>query len=268
MSDTYALPNEPLSIGGVVDAGARFFRATFKQTLPIAAVAALPYAVVSAAISIQSGGVESQVGTDAMSSAIFGVLILVPVMYVAIGFLVGCIGHYQGSLAHGRVATLGESVGVGVRRMVPLTLLMLLFFIAIMIGLVLLIIPGIIVMVSMSLFMYTSFMEEGASVWSGLQRSHSLVWGGNWWRTAAVITIISIIGMVLSVVFYIFIGGLAFASPTSEVGIASAGFEAIITWVMMTLYMPFSLAMFFALYNDLLLRKEGGDIEARLSELQ
>jgi hypothetical protein len=266
MSEQGMFAKEPLSIGGILDAGMRAMFSTFKQTLPTAAIAAIPYALVSVIMSMQSGSLELEEDPERVMAAARNTFILLPLVYVGLTYTIACVAHNQTSLFRGQSSSISEDLLVGLKRMVPLALLMVGYVLAISVGVVLLIIPGIILLISMSLFMYVSFMENERSAWSGLGRSHTLVWRGNWWRTATVITVTSIIGMVLSLIFYVLIGALVFLQNDDYTATVPFILEGILTWALMAVYAPLFSAISLTLYNDLLIRKEGGDLQARMDE--
>ena len=65
--------------------------------------------------------------------------------------------------------------------------MMILFTLAVMIGTLLLIIPGLILMVSLLLCFPTALFDRQGPGFR-LTESHRLVWG-NWWRTAAILSV-------------------------------------------------------------------------------
>jgi hypothetical protein len=132
---------------------------------------------------------------------------------------------------------------------------------------VLLIIPGLIVMVSLMLST-NLVMFEGKGPVAALTGSHKLVWG-NWWRTAAILTVGSILVMVIYMAVALVIGlitpfiGLALA----DIVVYSTITGLLVGVFMNLLVMPFFSALLIALYWDLKLRKEGGDLAARVGAL-
>ena len=103
---------------------------------------------------------------------------------------------------------------------------------------------------------------------SGIIGSHKLVWG-NWWRSAFYIVIVYIILFaVLLAVMIPTIGTSAFLGQAGgDTGpAASAGLIGLLLmFVFFMLSMPFFIAMLIPFYNDLKLRKEGGDLEAKMA---
>lgn len=269
-STASALPTEPLSIGGVLDTGIRLFRQNFKELFTVAAITAVPYALLSAVMNSRMVGVDVEADPDVAFAAAMQSLAFIPIIYVLLVFIASCVIHRQVSLTRGEPTSLMADFAVGLKLLIPLTLLFFLYFIIVGVGLVLLIVPGVIFMISMCFFLYVPQVED-RGVWGSLWRSHKLVWGGNWWRTAIVLTVVSIIGMVLSVVAYFGLGALAFADATAEAGSEASTLrllvEFAINWMIMALVLPLSTSVMYVAYNDLMLRKEGGDLEAQLEGL-
>jgi len=265
-------PTQPLSIGGVVDSGVSLYGSTFKQTLKISLLATIPYALVSLAMSMAMGDfniaedADPEVVTAALEQMMSGMVVYMPLMYFTLCFMFAAIGHRIMSLARNEPVSDAADLMFGLKLMIPLTLMMIAYILLMMLGMVLLIVPGIILSVSMSLFLYAPIFED-RSAWSSLKRSHQLVWRGNWWRVAGTLMIISILAMVVSGCFSILLGGLAVLKLNSDYATAITLFEGVGTWVMMALLTPLSASMALVLYNDVVLRREGDDLDARLADL-
>lgn len=261
-------PSEPLSIGGVLDRGIALYRSTFTQTIQLAVVAAIPYIVVAAIIGYAGASIVPGQELESIEGPTFLVLSMLPLMYLALFLMSGAIGHRLAALARNEPVSTSADLGFGLKVMFPLTVVTLLFMVLIFVGLLLLLIPGFIIMVSMSLFLAVPIMEKDRSAWSSLWRSHALVWRGNYWRTAAVLGLMSIIGLVVSVGLYFVIGAISFAQASSEdVSLVYVVADALANLVLTVLIMPFSLSMMLMLYNDIMLRKEAPDLEEQLAQL-
>lgn len=262
------LPTQPLNIGGILDAGINLYRASFKSTFPVAAIAATPYAVVSALMSARSNAIDPELEPELAMAAAMESLTLLPVTFLLLTFVMSALIHRQTAFARTQPTTTTSSLLAGARLAIPYFILTMLYMLLITLGMLALVIPGIIISVSMALAMWVVHVEPERSVWGSLWRSHGLIWNGSWWRAAAVMAVVSIIGMVLSAVFYLGLGVLAFMEPTAEISTPRVAMEAAINWALMAIVAPLSCAVFLMLYNDALLRKEGGDLDARLSELE
>jgi hypothetical protein len=143
----------------------------------------------------------------------------------------------------------------------------ILFFIAVMIGLVLLLIPGFILLVSLMLAWNLAVLE-GKGPLAALIESHRLVWG-SWWRTATILTV----GFVIAFIIYVAIGFvIAIALPLLRIGAQDAVLfqlaSGVILGVIINLVVtPYYIALLTSIYWDLKLRKEGGDLAARVAAL-
>ena len=133
----------------------------------------------------------------------------------------------------------------------------MLYYIALALGLTLLIIPGFILMMSLSFFGYF-IIFEGSTAYQSLKASHKLIWK-DWWRTAGVFTVPSILIVIL------------FAAFGTVVGLMGMDEDSInnlnlVMNLLSGLYMPYFLVLGYVQYHDLKLRKSGSDLEARLAE--
>ncbi|MEO0423297.1 MAG: hypothetical protein AAF184_13220 [Pseudomonadota bacterium] len=261
------LSSEPLSIGGILDGGFTLFRRGFLKVLPAAAAAALPYALTLALVNARTVGLESETDPAVIEQALMEMAALFPLMFLFMVIMLGVVIHRQMSVARGEPTSLVKDVLVALKRTVPMLLLMFLYMVLVTLGMVALFIPGLILAISMSLFFYVPYAEERGS-WGALWRSHSLVWGGNWWRTASVLTLITVILTAVSIIFYIGLGAVAAVSTISGATTLTTGADFALNWIMLSLITPMYAAMALVLYNDLLVRKEGSDLDQQLADLQ
>jgi hypothetical protein len=150
-----------------------------------------------------------------------------------------------------------------------LIVMMLLFGIAVTIGLVLLLVPGFILMVSLGLCYNTALFENRGPV-EALSESHRLVWG-NWWRTAAILTvgfiIIFVMYMVAGLITGVLTPILVLGGGSENVLLLSTISGWLIGLFINVLVMPFYIALPISVYWDVKLRKDGGDLAARVGAL-
>jgi hypothetical protein len=146
---------------------------------------------------------------------------------------------------------------------------MILFGIALTIGLILLIIPCLILMVSLALCFNIALLEDKGPV-DSLTESHRLVWG-NWWRTAAILTVGFIIIFVIYLIAGMIIGVITplvvLGGGTDNVLLISLVSGLLVGVLMSLLVTPFYISLAIAIYWDLKLRKDGGDLAARVGAL-
>jgi hypothetical protein len=167
----------------------------------------------------------------------------------------------------------GEDLGVGtvlqasLGRIVPLFVMSILFIIAIMIGCVLLVVPGLILMVSLMLS-WNLVVFEGKGPIAALTGSHRLVWG-SWWRTATILTVGFIIVFIIYFAIALVIG---MVMPLLGMGAQDPFMFGLVTGLIIgivinLLVTPYYIALLISIYWDLKLRKEGGDLAARVGAL-
>jgi hypothetical protein len=140
---------------------------------------------------------------------------------------------------------------------------------AILISLVLLI-PVAYVVTRMSLYM-VPLVAESRGAGESVGTSWRLV-GGNWWRTSTVLFVIfAIIYLLAAALIAIADSVTVLAMGGVKGGTQAAGAVALVTTVLVGLVRiviaPLTAAGFVTIYQDLLLRKGGGDLEARLGAL-
>jgi len=151
-----------------------------------------------------------------------------------------------------------------VRPVGPLFLMSFLYSAALIIGTVLLIIPGMILAVSLILGLVLVVLESKGPV-AALRASHQLVWGC-WWRTTAILTV----GAIIIIVVYAAVG-LVLGLVLVFAGDSSPAFEIVLsattTFFATLLLAPLYPALLLAIYWDLKLRKQGSDLAARVGAL-
>ena len=257
----YQLATAPRGIGQVLDS-------VFKLTR-IAWVRMLPYAIFAAILGAAPIVYLMQTGIFAdparlVAEGIPGSYwILVAVVSLASMLLYGAGVARIESIAQGDDIGLGRSFGVAVPKMGTLLLSAILFGLAVGVGLILLIVPGLFLLGSLFLFV-PAIMLDGKGPVEGLNYSHKLVWG-NWWRVATTFTIAVIIIYVVYLIGAIVVGMvLGFASVAVD---PAAGLIAnlIVTVVASLLVTAFFYALYVEIYRDVKMRKTGGDLAQRIA---
>lgn len=243
--------NEPLSIASVLDSGFVLYRASLSRVFAIAAVAALVTAPIGTAV--QGFALEQRLGM------IF--LLMFVALAVSLIFY-GAIASRVGSIARGDEISVGRAFQIAFRRAPAALGASLLYFLAVWIGFVLLMIPGVWLGVAFA-FCFLAIMIDSRGPIEGLVRSYRLV-RGHWWRTAAILTVVGVIVMVVYFVLIFIVGILAVLDP-SVVGTQGPWWlDFIIGPLLSGLVTPLPLAMMYASYHDLALRHEGADLAHRV----
>jgi hypothetical protein len=252
-----ALASEPQSIGRVLDSGFKLFVKAFSGVLPLSLAAAAVLAVPNIA-NVVMGGPE-QVESPVPSSTFLVLFLMALPIYMV---LIAAVVYRLGAVAEMHEASIAQALARGVRCVLTLIGVAILYFLAMAGGLILLIIPGIILSLSLS-FGFFAIVLDGESALGALKRSHRLVWG-NWWRTLAVVSVPVVIVMILFLGVVIVFGATVVMSdgrPSSDVLITARLIEAAIGGITA----PLIYSIMIAQYHDLKLRKEGHDLAARLA---
>jgi hypothetical protein len=127
---------------------------------------------------------------------------------------------------------------------------------AVSVGTLLLLVPGIIL--SLSLLFHINFIVlDAKKAYGSLKASYALV-KGSWWRTAGVLTV----PMVLLLLFY-FILMMLLGFIVKFAGID--GIAELIINLFSIASTPFFLTVLYVQFHDLKLRKSGADLAARLA---
>lgn len=261
-------PAQPQTIGGVLDTTFQLFKASVGKVWILCLIGGLAGAIPTVYLLTQ--GILANPADPAAALGLFarpGYWLANIATIILSLWSMGALYLKINAIGTDADLGLGEALQVSLRKTPLLFLTVILFAIVLGIGLVLLLIPGLILMISLALCFNLVLLEDKGPV-ASLSGSHNLVWG-NWWRTLAIL----IVGFVIVFVIYIAIGlvlgvavpllGMGSDDPLAFTMIASA-LVGVLGSLILT---PFYIAMVVAVYWDLKLRKEGGDLAARVGAL-
>jgi hypothetical protein len=271
----YQKPAVPRSIGGVLDDTLQLYKAAFSSCWLPALLAAL----VSGAFSYFIVA-PLTTGLPQANS-----LLVVLQRYENLGpayniwnivvslvtlFLYGIIIINTAVVARGATPAFGTSLSQVLRRFPAMIGATILFGLAVGAGAILLLIPGLYVWNRLQLYLVPLIVErDGPAV--SLATSWRLV-SGNWWRTLTIVMVLFVILFVLETVLLTLTGGLGTlfgprprgtAQTIAAVSLATIAVGSLVRIITA----PLICAVGVSLYHDLLLRKGGGDLEARLGAL-
>jgi len=257
------LSAQPQTIGKVLDSGIRLYVRGLGKVLPISLLIAL-IGMVPNFVRFNPGMIQESDPARLVTFTI-GYAVIV----IALGIVIyGAMIKLYGDLGAGKPATMAGSLRTGLSKLFPILIAGILYFLAVALGMVVLVIPGIILMLSMYLFS-TAIILDDKGIIESLKYSHNLVWG-NWWRTAIIFTvpIVIIIGL------YVLLGivlSVVMASMAASAGSFNASDLSNFIWfffaeaIINAIVYPLFYAMAVVVYHDLKVRKSGGDLEARLA---
>lgn len=145
-------------------------------------------------------------------------------------------------------------VGKAVRLLPWVVIAMCTYYAAVVLGLVLLLVPGIILGVSLAFTPFAVVLDDQKPI-QALNCSHNLVWG-QWWRT---------LGLFLALFFPLVMAATLLAGVLGiDVFSAQGDFptgrtlleESVVSMVLESLFWPFGLSVLCLYYHDLKLRKQ------------
>jgi hypothetical protein len=260
-------PTQPQSIGGVLDTTFQLYKASLFPVVPLCLLLVAASLAPSIYVFVQGGSSADPfaMGIGALSAFSSPTYWVIYVVSVA-GSLwaLGALYLKIAAIGSDSDMSIGVALGNSISRVPLLFLTTILFVIAFLIGCLLLIIPGVILLVSLMLS-FNLVLYEGKGPVAALIDSHKLVWG-NWWRTAAILTV----GFIIVVVMYmlaVFLMGTALPFASDDAMMFGLLSGLVIGVLMNVLVTPFYVALVIAIYWDLKLRKEGGDLAARVGAL-
>jgi hypothetical protein len=272
----YQKPSVPRSIGGVLDDSFRLYKAS----LPSCLLPVLLVSLVTGTLSymvLASMPLTAQITPTELFSRYRIIFTTFGIWYVLVFVLslvlYGMLIVNIVAVSRGETPAFLASLAQATRRAPLLFVASLVFGIVIAIGFILLLIPGLYLWNRLTLYM-VPLVSEGRGPFESLGTSWRLV-GGNWWRTATVLFVMFAILLVLSIVLGAVVGifsafgtggaGLA-SNPAAIAGRASLASLAV-NFIVQIFTTSLILSTIVALYQDLLLRKGGADLAARVGAL-
>ena len=148
-----------------------------------------------------------------------------------------------------------EALLIGFKKFPAVLVAVILYTIAVMLGFILLVVPGIILSLSLAFYIYFIALDSLGG-YEALKASHKLVWG-NWWRTMSIFMAPSIVLMVI----YFPMKMLA-----AFVGASNNTLISVITNLLTAFIMPYFVALAYVQFHDLKLRTSGSDLQRRFAK--
>ncbi len=278
----YVPPAAPRDIGGVIDDAIKLYRASFRTCWPLALIASLVSAATVVYLfsrfpEIASLHNPAQLWQLVKEPSVWSwYLALTVVSLVLLGAIIGC----QNALAAGGEAlSVRQALAVGLSRLHWQLLALVLWSLYFGSVAALLFSPlpvpvkllGVVAWAVLAIYLWGMLQLWVVALFAepvGTLRAMGISWrliGGYWWRAAVILTVGVIIVLIISMVFG-FLGGLVFVVLRLDPMTLLIGNELISTAerVFVTSMIP---ALLVALYYDLKLRREGGDLAARAKAL-
>ncbi|MEO3431309.1 hypothetical protein AAFN88_20805 [Pelagibius sp. CAU 1746] len=242
MATQPSLGRGDFSVGGVLKRSFSTFFANFVPFLVLALILYLPSLLLGFG---SMGDLDAGTVAPQYTPADFAVMALSVVLsYILIGALVyGTVQHLTG-----RSASLGDIIGRGLSRVVPVIVIAILLSIAVTVGFVLLVVPGIFLVVVYSVVIPAAVVERPGIIGS-FKRSWELTKGYRW----PVLGLLLILFVIL-VVFSFIVGA---AAGFAIFFLDSLELLVVVNYVISAISGAFASVMIAVLYHDLRVAKEG-----------
>lgn len=244
----------PLGLGEKLDAAFSLYRRNFLTLIAIVAIIVIPFELLTAVLSSNSE-IFDPATEEFQSGAVLMSLALVVLGFVANTLATGSATKAIADDYLGETPDWQDSIKYGFSRLWPLVLGSILFGIGIFIGLILLIIPGIILWVSWSIWVPAVIVED-LSATGALGRSNQLVKGRRWPVFGYFIVVYVIVWLVSALAAGL-LGALILGGAE---GSAYTAANAVINIVLALFTTPFVVAATVVLYFDERVRKEAFDV--------
>ncbi|MDJ0938713.1 MAG: hypothetical protein QNJ00_02985 [Woeseiaceae bacterium] len=253
--------NEPQSIGGVLDTGFKIFGAGFMAIVPITFLGTLISAIAGYALTMSMFD-AAEAGDPMAGLGAAGVISFIVVLIISLVFFGAALIRTR-HIARNEQGSFGSALAGGFKRFPSVLVASIAYGIAIMIGFIALVIPGIFLSVALAFCLYAA-AADNKGPFEALSYSYDIV-RGNWWRSAAVLTVILIILIVFQLTI-VFAAGLFAVAGDPTMG-PNLILDVVITPIIGSIISTLSYCLAFAVYDDLKLRKEGSDLADRIEGL-
>jgi hypothetical protein len=249
----FELASTPQDLGEIIVQGIALGRLAFRRLFMLSSLMALVYILRTACLVWSAG--DTLVDPAFMMGALLSPKCIAIALLILIGLFLTALFYKRIALAaRGQREPLDIELRGALRVWPSLILACMVYFASLTLGLILLVVPGVVLLVSL-MFWGFAIVLDGRGPVEALNMSHNLVWG-RWWRT---------LGMLLLLLLPLFIleaaiGGLAGLSPDPGSGPWQTGRivfgQAVVDMFMRALFSPFIYSIFYVYYHDLKLRKQ------------
>ena len=258
-------PLEPLGVGESLDAGFRLWRRHFLTFFLLSLLAVAPAQLLNAwyytsnVLAVDEVGRMLVVDPDSFFRG--------SLMVSAVGLLLQAIAwaalmNYGVNAYVGRQITVGDAARGALQRLLPFIGLAIIYFVMVVVGAVLMLIPGIWLSIKFILS-FPAFYGEKLGPGRALSRSSALT-AGRWLRIFALFMVAWLFTAIVTSVA----GALLFPVELTSSNIGSFfSISGAVNTVLLALFTPLIPCMMIVAYYDGRVRKEGFDIEFMSGQL-
>lgn len=250
-------PSAPQTVAQVLDSTFRIFQASVIRCLPYGILSMIAGQLPNIYLLAMGRPLQHQFGGgDPVWWALY-------VLGVLLGlFIWSAMLLRQGRIAASTATDARLEFVESLRRMPAIAGLFAVTIVLVAAGLVALILPGIYLMIALSLSWLVLLIERRGPI-AAAKRSVHLV-RGNWWRTLVVLTVATMAALVFYIVAFAVVGAALQIAGTNDFAMFTAT-SVVVLVALGAIGAPFYGAVLYAIHGDLRLRREGIDLASRLS---
>ena len=271
----------PLRIGEILDVAIKVYMRHALDLFKLVVLLVAPVQIIGALVLISTTPDASfldpaapfdpanqqqipQVEMSELWAAIAGSIVVWLLNLVASLLATAACFHAIGSAYLGTPVDWRQSLSLAMKRIWSLLWLTLLTTVALIIGFVACIIPGIWLWVSFTVAV-PALLAEDMRGSQALRRSYTLV-KGRWWPTLGALLIGLVIAMIITSIFGAILAFVSFTDVGDNIAI-TAILNSLANLLASVLVTPFQAAVVAILYFDLRVRKEGFDLQLMASRI-
>lgn len=250
----FELASTPQEVGDIVLQGLALGRRAYWRLFTLTSL--LAFLNLMPVLSQVWGKGDQPVDTDPMTSSLHNQNLPLKFLVLAVSMpIIVMILRRIDMLARGQSELMDVELRHALRAWLPMLMALIVYAVSVFLGIVLLIVPGVILMLSLGFWLY-AVAVDGLGPIQSLNLSHNLVWG-RWWRTLGFVLLVSVpllmmMFSVLVILASMHLAGDLHAQPNNrylfEVGIVLMIFTAV--------FYPFIYSIFYLYYRDLKLRRQ------------
>ena len=250
----------PLSVGEMLDAGFRLFRARFWTLIVCVLVPVVPLTIVATGVqaSVDPNAFDLD-NTETVDSgtALAGTLVASLIQFAAAALAIAACFKAISAAYLGDHAGVSESLRYALGRLAPLIAAYFIVVILVVLGILALIVPGIWIAVKLSMT-FPAVVSERKGPFASIGRSWSLT-SGNWWRVFGTLLVVLLITFVLQIALGGVVGGLlAVSDNVSE--LTAAIVLTLVNLLTLVITYPLWASVTSVVYYNLRVRNEGFDL--------
>jgi len=253
----FELASVPQELGEIVVQGIRLGRLTFRRLFTLTSVLAF-MGLIPTVVQVWGAGDEVSFDFPTMDSWLqqfngpYGISAAMVTLLSL--FLQAILLKRIAAATRGQIGPLAMELRQALRVWPWMVLALFIYAIAVALGCLLLLVPGLILAISL-MFNGFAVVLDGLKPLPALNASHNLVWG-HWWRTLGLLVLIYLPLFVL----------MAIAASILGIDVGSMGDaplrgrdlfeEAVLEMVFLAVFSPFVYSIMYLYYHDLKLRKQ------------